>query len=293
MSTFSRIVDTTYALRFLRLLTTPWTQLNAYKRGIIDGKGKQLLKSREVPPADKQYYTIFHRLVFNVKRLLQKTPIVGRSILTSYVAGLLMLREGSSEDEIKLDVLLDALINEAAPQLDDVVFVLNEDNNENVHQYQLNPNDSVLALRDLVCIGTGDPLIDEGSVLTVIEENQEHQGIYLCEDNETGLRTLIGFADVFPIAEMVTAAASGVTSNAMSAARPFGMKQQRRHSVFDVDDDVFNNFTDYRKKHSKWSQYVPSENEHYNEIKKCVQRGDMVVLRDSKGRACAIRSTQK
>ena len=65
--------DLFYTLRFLRLLTTPWNKTNAYKEGIVDENGKVLKKPET--SKEKAVYNTFHRLVYNLKRLLNKVPL--------------------------------------------------------------------------------------------------------------------------------------------------------------------------------------------------------------------------
>ena len=60
--------DFFYSLRFLRLLTMPWEKTAAFKEGIIDKNGKKLKKAET--PAEKSAYNVFHKLVFNIRRLL-------------------------------------------------------------------------------------------------------------------------------------------------------------------------------------------------------------------------------
>ena len=72
MGLFTRAADTFYAFRFLRLLTTPWTKMGAYKLGLIDAQGVVLRKPESSEERSK--YNVFHKLVFNVKRLLNKLP---------------------------------------------------------------------------------------------------------------------------------------------------------------------------------------------------------------------------
>ena len=65
--------DLVYTFRFLRLLTTKFEDTEAYKAGIIDENGKRL-KSFDLNTMDnrntyKNYYTPFHRLVFNIKNV--------------------------------------------------------------------------------------------------------------------------------------------------------------------------------------------------------------------------------
>lgn len=90
MGLFSRAADTFYAFRFLRLLTTPWEKTGAFKAGLIDDKGK-LIKKPETSD-EKSVYNYFHRLVFNVKRMLNTIPF-GKTTIASYIAALFLLKE--------------------------------------------------------------------------------------------------------------------------------------------------------------------------------------------------------
>jgi len=91
-----RAGDLVYTFRFLRLLTTKFEDTEAYKAGIIDKDGKRI-KSYDMGNIDnrdkyKEYYTPFHRLVFNIKRIMAKAP-GGGSTLASYAAALYLLKE--------------------------------------------------------------------------------------------------------------------------------------------------------------------------------------------------------
>jgi hypothetical protein len=91
----SRSSDFFYALRFLRLLTTDWKDTNAFKFGIIDDAGKVLRKAKDLKTTEeKATYTVFHRLVFNLKRLLNKVP-GGKSKLASYATALFLIKENT------------------------------------------------------------------------------------------------------------------------------------------------------------------------------------------------------
>ena len=90
----SRGADLYFVFRFLRLLTMKYEKTDAYKYGIIDKKGKPLKKSSELESVDeKAAYTMLHRLVFKVRRLIEKVPILGKSILLNYAAALFLLKE--------------------------------------------------------------------------------------------------------------------------------------------------------------------------------------------------------
>tara|TARA_Y100000389_G_scaffold204806_1_gene259783 strand:- start:2578 stop:3177 length:600 start_codon:yes stop_codon:yes gene_type:complete len=106
MGIIKRAGDLVYTFRFLRLLTTKFEDTEAFKLGIIDKDGKRL-KSYDLKDMDnrsnyKEYYTPFHRLVFNIKKLLAKAP-GGDTRLASYAAALYLLKEnfGVNEGNIK------------------------------------------------------------------------------------------------------------------------------------------------------------------------------------------------
>ena len=88
-----RAVDLFVVYRFLRVLVTPWKIQEAYKLGIIDKDGKTLKKSRDLgTEVEKSAFTLLHRLVFNLKRIMMKIPGV-RTQLGTYATALFLLRE--------------------------------------------------------------------------------------------------------------------------------------------------------------------------------------------------------
>ncbi len=103
MAIANRAADLYYTYRFLKALTTPFDKTEAYELGLIDADGKSLRKAKT--SEEKDAYTIFFRLVFNFKRILEKLPF-GKSRLSSYAAALFLLREetGLSDDELR-DIL--------------------------------------------------------------------------------------------------------------------------------------------------------------------------------------------
>ena len=106
-------VDVYVAYKFVKILSTPWKKTDAYKLGIIDDEGKVLKKSKELETSqERKAYTIFHRLIWNVKRLLDKLPPT-RTRIGSFAAALWMLREYAGKkgcaDELMEDSLLEYL----------------------------------------------------------------------------------------------------------------------------------------------------------------------------------------
>jgi len=93
----SPAIDAFITFRFLKLLVTPFDKTEAFKYGIIDKSGKVLRKYKTLERIDeRKAYTILHRLVFNVKRLIEKLP-GGKSRLASYAAALFLIKEHVNE----------------------------------------------------------------------------------------------------------------------------------------------------------------------------------------------------
>ena len=89
----SRAFDTFITYKIISNLVTDWEDFPAFEHGIIDKKGKLLRKYNTLKTKDeKDSYTLFHRLIFNFKRLIQKLP-GGSSKLASYAAGLFLIKE--------------------------------------------------------------------------------------------------------------------------------------------------------------------------------------------------------
>jgi hypothetical protein len=65
-----------------------------------------------------------------------------------------------------------------------------------------------------------------------------------------------------------------------------------KYSVFDVSDDIFSRFVNPRRKYKKWSDYIEESNENFQAIKQAVQKGNVVVLRNSRGAALTIRNNK-
>ena len=89
----STAIDAFITFRFLKLLVTPFNKTEAFKFGIIDERGKVLKKYKTLERMEeRKAYTILHRLVFNVKKLIEKVP-GGKSRIATYAAALFLIKE--------------------------------------------------------------------------------------------------------------------------------------------------------------------------------------------------------
>jgi len=82
-------MDLYVVYRFVRALSTPFNETDAFKLGLIDENGKRLKKAST--KEEKMAMSYFHRLIFNMKRLLSKVGLTSK--FATFAAALLLLRE--------------------------------------------------------------------------------------------------------------------------------------------------------------------------------------------------------
>jgi hypothetical protein len=166
MSLASRAGDLYYSFRFVKLLTTPWEETDAYKLGIIDGNGKRVKSVKVNTPEEKTAYTTFHRLVFNIKRLIEKIP-AGKSVIASYAAALFLLREkynlsDSTIEKIiqKTDLRIDDFLSENCQwflledkRLSPGPYYIKEERLDNDLQVEIRNKDKLLVNEDCYPVG--------------------------------------------------------------------------------------------------------------------------------------------
>lgn len=90
--------DYIVAYKILKDLGTPWTKFKAYNLGLIDNKGEKIRNSET--SEEREAVNSYHKMIFNMKRLLQK--VVGRNNLAQQIVSLFLLKE-SENKELKLN----------------------------------------------------------------------------------------------------------------------------------------------------------------------------------------------
>ena len=95
----NRAVDLLITYRIVKLLTTPFEKQEAFKYGIIDKDGKVLRKNKTLKTEkERRAYTILHRFVFNLKRILKRVGLGSR--LGSFAVSLaLLIKENKQYNE--------------------------------------------------------------------------------------------------------------------------------------------------------------------------------------------------
>ena len=111
MGILKSAADLVYTIRFLKLLVTPFDKTEAFKKGIIDADGKKNKEfntnSIDDREAYRSHYTPFHRLVFNLKRLMAKVP-GGQSVVARYGAALALIKEQGELSDTNLQRIHEA-----------------------------------------------------------------------------------------------------------------------------------------------------------------------------------------
>ena len=89
----SALIDNIIAARLLYMLVTPFDKTDAYRLGIVDAKGKLLKHAKDLnTQAEKDAFNYLTRLIFNLKRLINKLP-GGESNLKNLVAAYYFVKE--------------------------------------------------------------------------------------------------------------------------------------------------------------------------------------------------------
>ena len=171
MGLISRTGDLFYAFRFLKLLVTPFEKTPAFELGIIDKDGKVLKKAAERnSPDEKSAYTVFHRLVFNIKRLLAKVP-GGKSVVARYGAALFLIKEHTGMSEKAIIKSLEKYL-----ETDLEVNEINENTWYQDYEDRLMPGNYILQ-EDAVSVETGEPIAFKNERI-VVEDLQTAVGSF-------------------------------------------------------------------------------------------------------------------
>jgi hypothetical protein len=101
----SQVIDNYIAYRVLSMMVKSFKDTDAYHLGIIDAKGKNLIKpSAFKSQAERDAYTFLHRLVFNMKKIINKLP-GGESKLKSLASAYFLIKEYYEKNERSISMM--------------------------------------------------------------------------------------------------------------------------------------------------------------------------------------------
>ena len=176
----SRVIDAVIAYRVLKLLVTPFDKTKAFELGIIDEKGKVLIKSKQIKKLPnsteaRNAYTLLIRFVFNLKRMLSKIGIRG-PLGSAAAAAIAFFREEKDYNPI-IEKQIYKYIKEQGFEYD-----INENYGDPI-QYG-----KYIVKRDIYDL-EGDIIINRGEVIDFYEDTQPIMGYDVFKHNSVYLTT--------------------------------------------------------------------------------------------------------
>ncbi len=92
----NRLIDLLITYRIVKLMATDFKDQEAFKYGIIDANGKVLRKSATLGlQKELDSYTVLHRFVFNLKRVLSKFGL--KSSISNFAVALAFILKENKE----------------------------------------------------------------------------------------------------------------------------------------------------------------------------------------------------
>lgn len=96
MLNFIKTVSGAYlTYKAITLLRTPWEKLEVYKMGLVDKTGKQLKKYSKMTHKEKEWFTLFHRFIYELKRI-QNSNMLNRYLFWRKLNIFALMREGQN-----------------------------------------------------------------------------------------------------------------------------------------------------------------------------------------------------
>jgi hypothetical protein len=184
MGILKSAADVVYTIRFLKLLVTKFEDTGAFKAGIIDNEGKKKpdfdMDKMANRDAYRDNYTSFHRLVFNLKKIMATAP-GGSSVVARYGAALALIKEHGELSDGQLE-----RIHEATGI--DIMDVLMEDSKWYVLE-DGNLGQGMYRMRNESLVDTGESLIRKDDQVRIYENNLIYDILGISIFEGTHLRT--------------------------------------------------------------------------------------------------------
>ena len=183
-----RVIDALIAYRLLKLLVTPFNKTKAYQMGIIDAKGKVLIKKnqfdRKIPvnkrAEAKKAYTLLIRFVFNLKRLLSKVGVRGPLGSAAAAAIAFFREENQYNPEIEKQVY--KYIKEQGFE-----FEVSENYGDPIPHGNYTVNRDIYDLEGDVVINSGDTIEYKEDIQTIMGYDVfKYQDVYLTTEDLNG-----------------------------------------------------------------------------------------------------------
>tara|TARA_R110002072_G_scaffold220755_2_gene378032 strand:- start:512 stop:1354 length:843 start_codon:yes stop_codon:yes gene_type:complete len=226
-------VDMLVAYKFIKILTTDFEDTNAFRLGVIDKDGNILKKRKDLRGDERTSYTIFHTLIWNLKKLMMKVPGL-KSKLGSYASALFLLKEQyNKENNVGGELLAERILESLKDKFpdSDVLF-------ECVFE---TPIESGVYIATQEIVTPSFETINEGEVIIIGNTKQaltemSSVPLYTAVHLDSGEEVIVSKSSIEKIHENINTAPEIIASMA----------------VFDVDS-VPHDMIHGRKKFEKWN----------------------------------------
>ena len=291
----NRLVNAFVIYQFIRLLIKPFDKTDAFKLGIIDKDGNYLKKQGDLKTVEeKKASNIFTRLVWNIKKILMKIPLV-RSKLGSFATALYLVREqaeyiGADGDVIE-EVLTEYFRSTNPAIVEEILSMDFNDDKYIIEDLELEPVGSFMGVPMYRLNETIVSQID----LDEIAMNSAGGNIGGAEAPDPS-PTIKGYSK--PMMKGIEGETYGTApskSTMMRRDNPKMVGESRDiflgKNVYEMDNQDYYNCVNGRKKYERWSNKVNVEDIEHAELKKRIQKfGEAIIRNRMTGEMCVFRN---
>ena len=295
----NRLVNAFVIYQFIRLLIKPFDKTDAFKLGIIDKDGNYLKKQGDLKTGEeKKASNIFTRLVWNIKKILMKVPLV-RSKLGTFATALYLIREQAEYIGADGDVIEEVLteyFRSTNPAIVEEILSMDFNNDKYIiEDLELEPVGSFMGVPMYRLNETIVSQID----LDEIAMNSAGGNIGGAEAPNPS-PTIKGYSK--PMMKGIEGETYGTApskSTMMRRDNPkiVGTKLGESRdtfmgkNVYEMDNQDYYNCVNGRKKYERWSNKVNVEDIEHAELKRRIQKfGEAIIKNRMTGEMCVFRN---
>jgi len=295
----NRLVNAFVIYQFIRLLIKPFDKTDAFKLGIIDKDGNYLKKQGDLKTGEeKKASNIFTRLVWNIKKILMKVPLV-RSKLGTFATALYLIREQAEYIGADGDVIEEVLteyFRSTNPAIVEEILSMDFNNDKYIiEDLELEPVGSFMGVPMYRLNETIVSQID----LDEIAMNSAGGNIGGAEAPNPS-PTIKGYSK--PMMKGIEGETYGTApskSTMMRRDNPkiVGTKLGESRdtfmgkNVYEMDNQDYYNCVNGRKKYERWSNKVNVEDIEHAELKRRIQKfGEAIIKNKMTGEMCVFRN---
>jgi hypothetical protein len=295
----NRLINAFVIYQFIRLLIKPFDKTDAFKLGIIDKDGNYLKKQGDLKTAEeKKASNIFTRLVWNLKKILNKVPVV-RSKLGKFATALYLVREQAEyigADGHVIEEVLTEYFRSTNPAIVDEILSMNFDEDKYIiEDLELEPvgsfmgvpmynlNETIVSQIDLDEIAMNSAGGNIGGA-EVPNPSPNIKGY-----SKPMMKGIEGETYGTPLSKstMMRRDTPKFAGTKLGESRDTFMGK----NVYEMDNQDYYNCVNGRKKYERWSNKVNVEDIEHAELKRRIQKfGEAIIKNKMTGEMCVFRN---